>query len=249
METQSVFVSDIAHFLATAFTSSRYPAEEHGGLFRESECPVRRLGLALEPFAGLPQWVIHNQLDALWLHRPWQLDLALLPPDLGVLYNHLPFDETLTIGFNERMAAQLANQSTLEPLGYKQATDNQGNLLPKRAIGMLMNTQTAYEFDAYLQRVKTMFNGYDRAEAGRQELVSRVAVVGAMTDTLVREAVERGANLYVTGQYRKPAQDAVDETGLAVIAVGHRRTEEWGLRALADLLREQWPTLTVVIGG
>ena len=67
-----------------------------------------------------------------------------------------------------------------------------------------------------------------------------------MNDALVREAADRGANLYVTGQYRKPGQEAVDETGIAVVAVGHRRSEEWGLRALAHLLRQRWPELDVM---
>ena len=64
-----------------------------------------------------------------------------------------------------------------------------------------------------------------------------MAVVGAMTDALVREAHARGIGAYVTGQWRQPAARAVRETGLGIVVLGHRRSELWGLRALAGLLR------------
>ncbi|GAB3261339.1 hypothetical protein GCM10027347_26310 [Larkinella harenae] len=59
-----------------------------------------------------------------------------------------------------------------------------------------------------------------------------------MNDDLIREAAGRGGELFITGQYREGAQKAVSETGIAVIAVGHRRSEEWGMRALATVLQD-----------
>ena len=84
-------------------------------------------------------------------------------------------------------------------------------------------------------------------ESGVCREVSRVAVVGAMTDALVREAASRGADVYTTGQLRQPAQAAVLETGIGVVGVGHRRCEEWGLRALAGVLCERWSRLEVIL--
>ncbi len=37
------------------------------------------------------------------------------------------------------------------------------------------------------------------------------------------------------------------ETRNGAIAVGHRRSEEWGLRAIAGVLRERWSRLEVVL--
>ncbi len=260
MVVQSIALSSLVDFLSKEFAVDRYPANEQGGVYRASERPIQRLGLALEPGPGLLAGVAKHQPDALWLHRPWQLDAAALPADIGVVYNHLPFDETLTIGYNRPLAAQLGALGSLEPLGYKQAANEAGEPLPQRAIGMLFDVPNQ-EFDPVLQKVKRLFGGYDRATLGRTPAlaawaenrtqdhptaVRRVAVVGAMNDALVWEAADRGAQVYITGQYRKPGQEAVDETGMAVIAVGHRRSEEWGLRALAHLLRQRWPELKVV---
>ena len=68
-----------------------------------------------------------------------------------------------------------------------------------------------------------------------------------MTEALVHEASERGADVYITGQLRQPGRVAMLDTGIGVIAVGHKRSEAWGLRALAHVLRERWATLEVVL--
>lgn len=244
MTVQGISISDIANFLANEFTIDRYPDSEQGGVFHSSGRPVRRLGLALEPFPELVSWVVNNRFDAIWLHRPWQLDLSTLPTDVGVIYNHLPFDEHLTMGYNYRLAVQFGADEPLETLGFKQAACETGELLPQRPIGMLFDTKPQ-DMQAWIGQIASLFGGYDRVEAGGQTPVGRVAVVGAMNDALIWEAAERGAGLYLTGQYRSSAQEAVSETGIAVIAVGHRRSEEWGLQVLADVLRERWPGMTV----
>jgi putative NIF3 family GTP cyclohydrolase 1 type 2 len=243
MDSYTHTIKDIAEFLDEEMAVHRYPADERGGVYHPSEQPVRRLGLALDPFADLNNWITDQDLDALWIHRPWQLDLTHLPADVGVLSHHLPFDETMTIGYNRRLSHQLDAPGEPEPLGYKPESGKGSSFIPQRPLGMLIDV-AEQEFDYWLAQVKHVFGGYDRAEAGHGSsgwlpANSRIAVVGAMTDALVREAVERGAHLYLTGAYRKPAQQAVDETGIAVISIGHRRCEEWGLLALADLVSKR----------
>ena len=244
MNTTPVYVNDLAQLLQDELAAYTYPKNEQGGIYRPSNRAIKRLGLVLEPFPTLADWVLEHQLDALWLHRPWQLDLNSLPPDVGVVTHHLPFDETLTMGYNRLLADQLGAFTEPTPFAYKPHAPEPGRPpLPPRPIGMFIDV-VPQEFDGWLETIKTIFNGYDRAEAGfstneQTPTHYRIAVVGAMTDALVRESVNQGADVYLTGAYRKPGQQAVDETGIAVIAVGHRRSEEWGLRALAALLRER----------
>lgn len=245
MNDQAILLNDIVDFLRSEFTIDRYPDSEQGGVYHASGYPVQRLGLVLEPFPELADWMVENQLDTLWLHRPWQLDLTTLPPDVAVIYNHLPFDEHLTMGYNPRLAAQLRAVGPLEPVGFKQAVNAIGESPPQRPIGMLFDA-VQQDIAEWVRRAEILFGGNDRIEPGRQTSIERVAVVGAMNDALIREAADRGAGLYLTGQYRPSAHKAVAETGIAVIAVGHRRSEEWGLRAMVDLLRERWPGLVLI---
>ncbi|XWW46050.1 Nif3-like dinuclear metal center hexameric protein [Fibrella sp. USSR17] len=244
MDKPPLVLNDIANFLQTEFKTDRYPISERGGIYKPADRPIRRVGLSLEPCPKIGQWVRAQDLDALWLHRPWHLNTATLPSDVGVLTHHLPFDECLTTGYNTRLAQVLGLESLAE-LGYKQAADESDRLLPKRAIGMIGDVPER-STESWLEQIQVAFGGYDRVEAGQVRSHRRVAVVGAMNPELVHEAHERSVSLYLTGEYRKGTQKAVDETGMTVIAIGHKRTEEWGLRALGTLLTEQWEGLEVL---
>lgn len=204
------------------------------GARRDPARPVARLGLALEPWDGLGAWARAERLDAVFLHRPWGLTPGALPPGAGLLASHRPFDERLTTGFNPALAARLG-MTKLEPLGEREG----------RPLGML-GTVARQPFGDFLARTREEFGGVEAAHPPRRGEGARVAAVNAMTDALVREAAERGADVYLTGVQRVPARAAVAETGIGVVAVGHRRAEEWGLRELARLLRERWPGLVAV---
>ena len=201
-------------------------------VFAPSGREVRRLGLALEPSAAVVERVRDEALDALFLHRPW--NVAGLPDDVGVIASHLPFDERLTIGFNPDFAAALG-VAEIEVLGEKEG----------RPLGMVGDFDGS--FAHLLELITDEVGAPEVVVPGSGAAIRRVAAVGAMTDALVREAAERGAGVYVTGEMRVPARAAVAETGIAVIAVGHGRSEVWGLHLLARLLRDEWPGLGTVV--
>ncbi len=229
-----ICLNDIAQFLNYFFAVHRF-GDDQNGVYLPSTRAIARFGLALEPWAGLAEWASAEQIDGLFLHRPWQLQPGQLPSDVGVLAYHLAFDECLTLGFNPRLAAVLG-MSRLEVLGEKEG----------RAIGGIGDIPRQ-SFARYCCCMDEVFGGQDEARGDVQREVSRVAVVGGMTDALVREAASRGADVYITGQLRKPAQAAVLETGIGIVGVGHRRCEEWGLRAMSGLLRERWSRLEVIL--
>ncbi|HEY0736584.1 MAG TPA: Nif3-like dinuclear metal center hexameric protein [Herpetosiphonaceae bacterium] len=230
-----ISLEELAQFLDRFFAVERY-GDDQGGIFRWAARPVRRLGLALEPWPAIDEWAIEERLDAVFLHRPWQLESWQLP-EIGVVAYHLAFDERLTIGFNPRLADAL-QLSAIETLGEKAG----------RPIGMV-GAVPEQSFSDYVKLLNQIFGRHDEAQTAAEERMRRVAVVGAMTDALVREAADRGAQIYVTGQYRQPAREAVRETGIGVIAVGHRRSEIWGLRALAGVIRERWSMIEVIVAS
>nr|WP_290226090.1 Nif3-like dinuclear metal center hexameric protein [Trichocoleus desertorum] len=228
-----VSLDQLAHFLDQFLLAKQFELDPNG-IYRPSTRSIQRLGLALEPWPYLRQWAIATQLDALFLHRPWNLG-EQLPADIGVVAYHLAFDERLTLGFNP-LLAEVLGLLTIEELGQKAG----------RPIGMIGNV-SAQSFVDFCDRVKHIFGGYEAIETGNLPEVTKVAVVGAMTDALVREAKTQGAEVYITGQFRQPARSAASATGINVLVVGHRRSEEWGLQMLAGVLRDRWPPLEVVL--
>jgi len=181
----------LASFLDALLETNTYPAGENTR-YRPSMRPVARLGLAVDADFDVVDWVHANQLDAVFLHRPWKIDDQPLPPGIGVLMAHAPFDDHLTLGINPRLAL-IMGLADWEPLGSKAG----------RSLGMLGRIAAA-PFDTLRQTLEDIFGGLESAHAGTGDMVTTVAVVNAMTDTLVREAAARGAQVYVTGQERMP---------------------------------------------
>lgn len=226
-------LDELVQFLDQFFLKHRYP-EDLNGVYRAGNRPLQRLGLTLDPFIGFSDWIDTHQIDAVFLHRPWKLELESIATNIPVIAYHLAFDERLTLGLNFRLSEAL-NLINPQPLGYKE----------NRPIGMIGEIPPQ-AFDRYVQQIDQIFGGYESI-SGELDSVSKVAIVGAMNDALIREASQRGAELYLTGQFRTAAKQAVLETAMRVIEIGHHRSERWGLRALANVLRERWANLQVLI--
>lgn len=197
-------------------------------LFIPGGRPVARLGFALNPAPGLAAWAVSERLDAIFLHRPWSVEDAGLPPGVGVLASHQGFDARMTIGASPRLA-QALEMRDVQPLGA-----------PAGERGMIASLEVT-DADLAIARITRLFGGVEEVVPNGASHVNRIAIVEAMTDALVRQAAARGADLYLTGQIRHPARRALSERGMAAIAVGHRRSEEYALRTLARLLAEAFP--------
>ncbi len=226
--------NNLANFLDQYLETARY-ADEMPLVRHQFSRSVGKLGLALEAWPGMGDWVRAEKLDAVFLHRALKLEPDALPGDIGVIASHLPFEEKLGLGYNFCLATALG-MTHLETLGYRKG----------RPLGMLgrVPPQTV---SAFYQSVKETFGGQDESRTCERNEVTKVAVVGAMTAELMHEASQRGAEVYITGQMRKPAKEAIIDTGLGVVIVGHQRSEQWALSAFANILRERFYGLKVVV--
>ena len=226
-------LQEIADYLDSYLESASFP-DDQNGIYLSSDRRVKRIGVALEPWKGIGEWVRRERLQALFLHRPWQLQEQELPAGTGVLSYHLAFDSKLTFGFNPRLAAILGMKHLL-PFALQRD-------IPLGMLGDISATSP----DMLITSLAQIFGTTPLVGKESVAKVQRIAVVGAMNDTFVREAAEQGVQMYLTGQWRQAAQRAVRDTAMLVVAIGHAAGEQWGLRVLAHLLRERWMDLEVV---
>ncbi|MBA3826216.1 MAG: Nif3-like dinuclear metal center hexameric protein [Ktedonobacterales bacterium] len=229
-----VLLTDIAVFLDDAFQVERFPADLHGVVV-PSERPVRRIGLALEPWPGLAEWVRDQALDALLLHRHFRLDVGELPAGVGVLAYHLAFDAALTFAENPRLAAALGMR------GYTLFAPSEG--LPRGMVGDIAPTAAA----GFISRLVDIFGVAPTVHGVLLGNLRRIVLANALSAALVHEAVAQDVHCYLTGQFRPAAAPAMRATGLPVFIIGHAVGEHWGLRALAGMLQERWAQIAVVI--
>lgn len=201
-------------------------------LRRDGPAEVRRLALALEP-GDLPPTL---GADALFLHRSRRVGDGWL--GLGVLAAHDGFDTHLTTGPNHRLARALGWQGVEEVVWEG------------RAVG-IRATPPQRTWEDLRAALHAELGGEDTAWSPEPPAGSlRLALMNAMNPALVGHVAGLGVRVYLTGQLRPSAVGAAQEQGLGVVALGHRRSELWGLRQLARELEGAFPGLeTRVYGG
>lgn len=77
-----------------------------------------------------------------------------------------------------------------------------------------------------------------------ETMIGRVAVVGGAADGEWRAAMMEGADVLVTGEVKQHVALEAVESGLAMIAAGHYATEQPGVVALAEAMRDQLPEIS-----
>ncbi len=123
-----------------------------------------------------------------------------------------------------------------------------------RGVGMgrLGELASPVELDGLIDTIKAAF-GLDgvllaRAAGARaQQMVSRVAVAAGSCGSLFRQALQAGADLYLTGEIRHHDALAAAAGGLHVVALCHSNSERIALRRLADALRQRLDEIEIVL--
>lgn len=210
-------LTDLARWL-------RAELNEPEPLRRDGPAEVRRLALALEP-ADLPPML---EADALFLHRSRRIGDGW--PGLGVLSVHDGFDQQLTTGPNRRLAGKLGWQEVREVVWEG------------RVVG-LSATPPQQRWPDLRAALLAELGGEDTSWPPPAPGPLRLALMNAMNPALVGHVADLGGRVYLTGQLRPSAVGAARERGLGVIALGHRRSELWGLHQLARELRAAFPEL------
>ncbi|KAJ3039835.1 hypothetical protein HDV00_011744 [Rhizophlyctis rosea] len=190
----------------------------------------------------------------LFLHRPFTLDRKRVRRGASVLASHVGFDEVLTTGWNvalaDRLGVDVGKAACLA--GYK------GD--PARRIGLVGAVRGHAQ--ELCDKIREDFSGcegvfgIDLTNSDRPIRV--LAIMNAFhpeeVERVLTAAVEKGwiasqddgsDVLYLTGAVREPGLAAAMEKRMAVVCVGHRPCEEWGIKYLASRLREEFNVLKV----
>lgn len=197
-----------------------FPPDTNGIWQAGDHRPIRRLGIALAGSQEVATQAQYVNLDALLLHRPWQL--GELPQNIGVLAVHEALDQRLTMGENPWLAQQLG--FTLgKGLGQRRG----------RPLVSLAHTHQPTTVGEVLTRLGRDFPKIEIWHPQLQsQIVPTIALANAMQPKLVIEAAEHGAVLYLTGALRTAAHTALMQTKMAAVGLGHQAIEQWGLHWL-----------------
>ncbi|MCI0682193.1 MAG: Nif3-like dinuclear metal center hexameric protein [Gemmataceae bacterium] len=110
-------------------------------------------------------------------------------------------------------------------------------------IGVLPQTTTLREFARTVQGALHAAQVQVVGDADRQAMT--IAVACGAGGEFLADAVQQGADVFLTGEVRFHDCLAAQAQGIALVLPGHYATERCGVEALAGVLARQFPSLTV----
>ena len=161
---------------------------------------------------------------------------ALLDADLALFASHLPLDAHPICG-NNAVIAQVLGLEDLIPFGTYHGVN----------IGYAGRLETPLTLDRICE---ILLGGREQAlqilPFGKQK-VTTVGIVSGGAPSEVREAIEQGLDLYLTGDADHTIYHEALEAGINVISGGHYATETWGVRRLAEVMASETGLSTVFL--
>ncbi len=149
---------------------------------------------------------------------------ALLANNINLIAYHLPLDAHKTLGNNVLLAEQLG----LSEIDYFATNEI--------AILGSVAAQSGIEFKQRL--TKTLSREPLHVAVDRP--IQRVALCTGAAQSYIEQAIELGADAFVSGEISENIWHIAKENNVHYFAAGHHATERYGVRALGDYLAQEF---------
>jgi dinuclear metal center YbgI/SA1388 family protein len=153
--------------------------------------------------------------------------------DLSVAGYHLPLDAHPGIGNNALL---------LKQLGFEPVADGSGMIgeAKGRHIGAIGLRSAAIPATEFFELVAAELGREPLVFAAGPEKISTIGIVTGAGASDIHQAISLGLDAYLTGEPSEHVMADAREGGIHFIAAGHYATETGGIKALGDLVAEQF---------
>jgi dinuclear metal center YbgI/SA1388 family protein len=151
---------------------------------------------------------------------------TLFDADMSLAAYHLPLDAHAEVGNNALICRALGFEPA-EPFG-----DAGG-----RPIGWIGRATDGVPIAELIDRCRATFDRDDILHfPGDRDPVRTIGVVSGGGDGFFEDAIDLGADAFVSGEPSEPAMADARESGVHFIAAGHWASETFGVRRLGELV-------------
>jgi dinuclear metal center YbgI/SA1388 family protein len=245
--TTGVAAEELAAWLAAELQVARFRDYCPNGLQVEGKPVVRHIIAAVTASEAAIRYAIARGADALLVHHGWfwknedprvrgirRTRLALtLAHDLNLFAYHLPLDAHPRWGNNAQLAQVLGLQAERDADGMPCTVGAEGLIWQGTAPGLNTVGELAAQVAQRLGREPLLIGDPSRP-------VGRVAWCTGAAQGMLQDAIDAGAQTYITGEISEPSVHLARETGCAFLSAGHHATERYGVQALGKAIAERF---------
>jgi dinuclear metal center YbgI/SA1388 family protein len=213
------------------------------GLQVQGRPQVTRLVSGVTASQALIEAAVDNQADAMLVHHGyfWRGEepvltgiklrriKTLLDHNISLLAYHLPLDAHAEFGNN----VQLGRILGLVPTGELAQHNN-------HAMGLFSDMEKAIEGADLASSIAGALGREPLHIAGSDKTIKRVAWCTGAAQSYIEQAVQIGADAYISGEISEQTVHVARECGIHYFSAGHHATERYGVQALGNWLSHQF---------
>lgn len=238
---KSIPTRELCAWLDATLNSAAFSDYCPNGLQVEGKSTVSHIIAGVTASQALIDVASERGADAILVHHGWfwkgedarvrgtrKTRLAsLLARDINLIAYHLPLDAHPELGNN----AQLARMLGLIPSTHKAGP---GGLI---WLGEMSGASTLGEVAAKVERAL----GRTPQIVGDTTMpAQRVAWCTGAAQSMFGDAIDAGAQIFITGEISEPTVHLAREAGVGFIGAGHHATERYGVQALGAAIHEEF---------
>ncbi|MBI3980877.1 Nif3-like dinuclear metal center hexameric protein [Candidatus Microgenomates bacterium] len=243
-------LSDIIAFCDEYLEIAKFKDSSLNGLQVEGKSEVKKIALGVSCNQRLFKTAQKNSCDLIITHhgllwnKRWQYIRGpqkdrikfLLEKEISLAAYHLPLDAHPEIGNN--------------PEGLKRlGVDIKGKFgwYDGSYIGFWGQLTSKITLVKFRERVDKVFNTRSQSVAGGKAMIETVAFVSGGARMYLEEAIDKGLDVYLTGETNESAPAMALEGGINFISAGHYNTEKFGVMSLGKVLEKKFRAKTEFI--
>ena len=216
------------------------------GLQVEGKSSIKHIIAGVTASEALILKAIEHRADAILVHHGWfwkgedprvrgqkkKRLAALLAHEINLIAYHLPLDAHPVLGNNAQLAKKIGLIPRLTTEG-RPCTAGPGNLI---WLGSAPGVTRLSELNDKIAKQL----GRPPLSIGDEDMpVSQVAWCTGAAQGMLQDAIDAGADVYISGEISEPTVHLARESGVAYISAGHHATERYGIQALGNEVQRQ----------
>jgi dinuclear metal center YbgI/SA1388 family protein len=232
----------LSRTLSDLLETGRFTDYCPNGLQVEGKARIRLLVTGVTASLAFLEAAVAAGADAVLVHHGWfwrgedpriigtkRLRLAtVLRAELNLYGYHLPLDAHPSLGNNAQLARLLGWPN--EPNAISRFGD--------QGIGWCADLPRPTETTSLCDRLERALNRTPLAVGALDRPIRRLAWCTGAAHSMLSQAIDAGADAFVSGEINEPTVHLAREAGVIYIAAGHHATERWGVQAVgAEIAR------------